>query len=416
MVAGMARRGKERVLGPRPEQANGTREATVVPLRRSPGPHGLDALVVGGGVIGLSCAWRIARRGGRVRVLERERPGAGASGVAAGMLAPVGEATWGEEALVRLALASAAAWPGFATELAADANAPVGYSPLGALHVALDRDEAEALRQRFDLMRSLELDAEWLRPTAARRLEPGLAPSVTAAVEAPSEAAADPRSLVEALVAGLEATGAELVGDSEVVESIVEGGRLVGVRTADGAEHRAAAVVLATGCWSGALGWLRGDARPPVRPVKGQILTLRESASEPVCSRIIATERVYIVPRDDGRVAVGATVEEQGFDVRVTAGGVYELLREAYRALPEIAELELTETLCGMRPGTPDNAPLIGRGALDGLLLATGHYRNGILLAPVTAEAIATMVADEEPATDLEAFDPARFAAAEAKR
>jgi glycine oxidase len=416
MVAGTARRGKERVLAPGAEQPNRERDATVVPLRRAPEPHGLDALVVGGGVIGLSCAWRIAGRGARVRVLERERPGAGASGVAAGMLAPVGEATWGEEALVELALASAAAWPGFATELAVDATLPVGYSPLGALHVALDRDEAEALRQRYELMRSLNLDAEWLRPSAARRLEPGLAPSVAAAVEAPAEAAADPRTLVAALVAALEACGGELITEAEVVESIIEAGRLVGVRTADGAEHRAGTVVLATGCWSGALGWLRGDARPPVRPVKGQILTLRSPATEPVCSRIVASERVYIVPREDGRLAVGATVEERGFDLRVTAGGVYELLREAYRAVPEIAELDLVETLCGMRPGTPDNAPLIGHGAIDGLLLATGHYRNGILLAPVTAEAITAMVAGEAPDVDLEAFDPARFAAAEALR
>jgi glycine oxidase len=416
MVAGMARRGKESVLGSGSEQGNGKRDATVVPLRRAPGPRGLDALIVGGGVIGLSCAWRIAQRGARVRVLERERPGAGASGVAAGMLAPVGEATWGEEAFVRLALASAAAWPAFATELAADAELPVGYSPLGALHVALDRDEAEALRQRFDLMRALELDAEWLRPSVARRLEPSLAPSVAAAIEAPGEAAADPRALIPALVAAVEANGGELVGDAEVVESIVEGERLAGVRTADGSEHRARVIVLATGCWSGALGWLRGDARPPVRPVKGQILTLRGSPTDPVCIRIIATERVYIVPREDGRVAVGATVEEQGFDLRVTAGGVYELLREAYRALPEIAELDLVETLCGMRPGTPDNAPLIGRGALAGLVLATGHYRNGLLLAPVTAEAIAALSADEEPHFDLEAFDPGRFAPAEAPR
>jgi glycine oxidase len=415
MVAGTARRGKERVLVPGSTQPNGDDDATVVPLRRS-GPAGLDAVVVGGGVIGLSCAWRLARRGARVRVLEREEPGAGASSVAAGMLAPVGEATWGEQALTRLALESAEAWPGFATDLAADADAPVGYRPLGALHVALDRDEAEVLHQRYELMRSLDLDAEWLRASAARRLEPGLAPSVTAAVEAPAEAAADPQVLIPALVTAVGACGGELLSGAEVVESIVEGDRLVGVRTADGSEHRAGAIVLATGCWSGALGWLRGDARPPVRPVKGQILTLRGPAAEPLCSRIVASERVYIVPREDGRVAVGATVEEQGFDLRVTAGGVYELLREAYRAVPEIAELELTETLCGMRPGAPDNAPLIGRGALDGLLLATGHYRNGILLAPVTGEAIAAMVAGDEPEIDLAAFDPTRFAVAEVRR
>jgi glycine oxidase len=330
------------------------------------------------------------------------------------MLAPVTEAEFGEEALLQLNVAGAAMWPSFAAELAAEGGVDPGFLPLGALHVALDRDEAEELRRRHDLMRSLELEAEWLQPSAARRVEPGLAPSLAAAVEAPGEAAVDPQSLISALVAALEANGGELVSEAEVAESLIAGERLAGVRTADGAEHRAESVVLATGCWSGALGWLRGAARPPVRPVKGQIVTLRGSAAGPVCTRIVASERVYVVPREDGRVLVGATVEERGFDIRVTAGGIYELLREAYRALPDIAELELVEALAGMRPGTPDNAPLIGRGAVDGLLLATGHYRNGILLAPVTADAIADLAAGAEPRVDLTAFDPARFAPVEA--
>ena len=396
--------------------ANGSADAAVVPLRPRPRGGGLDAVVVGGGVIGLACAWRAASRGARVRVLERDRPGAGASGVAAGMLAPVGEATWGEEELLRLALASAQAWPSFAAELEADAGAEIGYRRCGALHVALDRDEAEVLARRLELLDSLGLDAERLRPRAARGLEPAISPSCAAALHVPGEAAVDPRAVVAALIAALQARGGELIGDAEVIEPILAGERILGVRTADGAEHRAPHVVLAAGCWSGALGWLRGDARPPVRPVKGQILILRGSAAEPVCQRMVATERVYLVPRDDGRLVVGATVEEQGFDLRVTAGGVYELLREAYRAIPEIAELELVETLAGMRPGTPDNAPLIGRGAHDGLLVATGHYRNGILLAPVTADAIAAMIAGSPPELELAPFDPARFAAVGAGR
>jgi glycine oxidase len=332
------------------------------------------------------------------------------------MLAPVGEATWGEEALLRLALASAEAWPEFASELSADAEADVDYARLGALHVALDRDEAEVLGRRVELMESLGLEAERLRPRAARELEPGITPSCTAAVHAPGEAAVDPRGLVAALAAAFEARGGELVTDAEVVEPVFDGTRLAGVHTADGREHRARWVVLAAGCWSGALGWLRDPARPPVRPVKGQILILRGSADAPVANRMIATERVYIVPRADGRLVVGATVEEQGFDLRVTAGGVYELLREAYRALPDVGELELVEALAGMRPGTPDNAPLIGPGADEGLLVATGHYRNGILLAPVTADAIAALVAGFDAALDLAAFDPLRFAAVGAGR
>jgi glycine oxidase len=349
-------------------------------------------------------------------VLERERPGSGASGVAAGMLAPVGEATWGEEELLRLALASADRWPAFAAELETDAEAEVAYRRCGALHVALDRDEAEELGRRGELMASLGLEAERLRPRAARELEPGIAPSCTAAVHAPGEAAVDPRRLVAALIAALEACGGELVTDVEVVEPQFDGRRLAGVRTADGAEHRARHVVLAAGCWSGALGWLRGSARPPVRPVKGQVVTLRGPAGEPVCSRMVASERVYLVPRDDGRLVVGATVEERGFDLKVTAGGVHELLREAYRLVPDIAELELVEAIAGMRPGTPDNAPLIGAGAHEGLLMATGHYRNGILLTPVTADAIAAIIADSEPDLDLAAFDPSRFAAVGVER
>ena len=187
---------------------------------------------------------------------------------------------------------------------------------------------------------------------------------------------------------------------------MLEGDRVVGVRTGDGVEHHAAAVVLAAGSWSAA-GWLPPEARAPVRPVKGQILTLRGPESEPVCERIVASERVYMVPRGDGTLVVGATVEERGFDRRVTAGAVYELLREAYRALPDVAELELVGVEAGLRPGTPDNAPLIGPGSLEGLVLATGHYRKGILLAPITADAVVALLAGEFPA-EARAADPAR--------
>ena len=183
---------------------------------------------------------------------------------------------------------------------------------------------------------------------------------------------------------------------AEVVAGLFDGERLVGVRTAAGAELRADSVVLATGAWSGRAEWLPEQARPPVRPVKGEILELRTRDGAAPCGRIVASERVYLVPRPDGRLIVGATSEEQGFDTTVTAGGVHELLREAYRLLPDVAEMELVDATAGLRPGTPDNLPLVGPGAIDGLLLATGHYRNGILLAPLTAEQIAVELAGEE--------------------
>ncbi len=349
-----------------------------------------DVVVVGGGVIGLSCAWRAAAAGLEVTVIERRSPGAGASGVAAGMLAPVGEATFGEEGLLELALASHRAWPAFGAEVAEASGRDVGHLDLGALHVALDRDEAGELRRRYELMRSHGLEAEWLAPSACRELEPGLGPGGHGGIHAAHESAVDPRELVAALALALERAGGT-IETAEVVGGLFEGERLGGVRTAEGAELAAESVVLAAGAWSAA-DWLPAFARPEVRPVKGQILTLAGPRGRPVCERIVVGERVYIVPRVDGRVIVGATVEEQGFDTRVTAGGVHELLREAYRTLPEIVELELVEATAGLRPTTPDNLPLIGPGAIEGLVLATGHFRNGILLAPLTAERIAALL------------------------
>jgi glycine oxidase len=377
----------------------------------APQDHALDALVIGGGVIGLASAWRAAQRGLRVRVLERDVVGAGASGVAAGMLAPVGEATWGEEELLRLALHSHGLWPRFAAEVAAASDRETGYLELGALHVALDRDEAEQLRHRFELMRSLHLDAEWLRSRGARALEPGLSPSCAAGVHAPHESAVDPRQLTMALRIAAERAGVDVRQKAVVAEGLLDAGAIRGVRTADGVEHRAERTVLAAGAWSGVAAWLPGELRPPVRPVKGQILTLRGPAGVPVCERIVASEHVYIVPREDGRLVVGATVEEMGFDTTITAGGVHELLREAYRALPDVGELELAEAVAALRPGSPDNAPLIGPGGLDGLIHASGHFRNGIMLAPVTADAVAAWLAGADPEVEVSAFAPSRFAA-----
>jgi glycine oxidase len=371
--------------------------------------NGYDAIFVGAGVIGLACAWRAARHGARVCVLERDRPAAGASGVAAGMLAPVGEASWGEESLLAFNLDSLRRWPEFAAELEADSDSEVGFAAQGALHVALDRDEAEALRRRHDLHRRHRLDSEWLSGSACRQVEPGLTTALRAGVRVPGEASVDPRRLMAALLSALDEhdvevhTGAEVVG----ADRGPGGWRL---NTADERVFEAPSVVLASGCWSGRAGWLAPEERPPVRPVKGEILTLRGSADEPACAGIVAGDRVYMVPRADGRLVVGATVEERGFETTVTAGGVHELLREAYRLVPEIAELELLEASAGLRPGTPDNAPMIGPGATEGLLIATGHYRNGVLQAPITAESISALLAGERPPSELAAFSPMRFA------
>ncbi len=352
-----------------------------------------DVVIVGGGVIGLSCAWRLSRRGAAVAVVEKSTPPAGATRVAAGMLAPVGELAFGEPELLNMTLAAAELYPDFVAEVEAASGLSTGYAAHGALHVALDRDEAAELRRVHKLQRSLGLGAEWLPPRRCRELEPGLTPSLNGGVHAPGEAAVDPRALSEALLAAIATQGVEVRTGAEVDSALLDGDRLVGVRTAAGEELRAATVVLAAGAWSGRAGWLPEGARPPVRPVKGQILELRSRDGEAPCTRIVSSERVYLAPRPDGRLIVGATVEEQGFDTAVTAGGVHELLREAYRLLPEVAEMELVEAAAGLRPGTPDNLPLVGPSPVEGLVWATGHYRNGILLAPLAAETVADLLA-----------------------
>ncbi|HVY77885.1 MAG TPA: glycine oxidase ThiO [Solirubrobacterales bacterium] len=358
-------------------------------------------VVVGGGVVGLCCAWRLAQRGAEVVVLERAEPPAGASRVAAGMLAPIGELAFGEPELLRMTVAAAERYPDFVAELEAASGLGTGFARHGALHVALDRDEAAELRRVHDLQRSLGLGAEWLPPRRCRELEPGLTPSFNGGVHAPEEATIDPRRMVGALRAALDGAGVAVRTNAAVTAALLDGNRIEGVRTEAGEELRAAHTVLATGAWAGAESWLPEEARPPVRPVKGQILELRAPEGEAPCKRIVASERVYLVPRPDGRLIAGATTEERGFDATVTAGGVHELLREAYRLLPDVAEMELVEAMAGLRPGTPDNLPLIGPGALDGLLLACGHYRNGILLAPITGEAVAALLTGEPPPAPL---------------
>ncbi|MGI9556361.1 MAG: glycine oxidase ThiO, partial [Solirubrobacterales bacterium] len=322
--------------------------------------HSSDVAVVGAGIVGLACAWRLAERGVSVTVVDRGVPGAGASSVAAGMLAPVGEASWGEERLLALNLESARLFGAFAGELEAAAGLPVPYRACGALHVAADRDEAEELRRHLELHRARGLESTWLTPSECRELEPGLAPGAGPGLLAVEEAEIDPRMLLAALVAACGRSGVEVISGAEVVELRV-GNAVEGLLLADGRELGCPSVVAATGAWSGSGEWLPPDARPPVRPVKGEAVRLRGSAEEPVIGHIVAAERIYLVPRADGELVVGATVEERGFDVSVTASGVHELLREAYRIVPDTAELEFVEARAGLRPGTPDNAPVIGR-------------------------------------------------------
>jgi glycine oxidase len=371
-----------------------------------------DAVVIGAGLIGLACAWRMQQRGLSVLVVDRElEAGAGASQVAAGMLAPVTEADFGEERLLRVNVRGRERWPAFAAELEERSGLPTGYRESGALVVAADRDDAEALRRLHEFQLAIGLEVEWLAPSACRRLEPGLSPRIAGGILAHPDAQADPRATVRALVSMVDEIA--LGVDVQAVEHT--GGRLSGVRTRDGV-IRCGAVVIAAGAWSPALA--PDGHGPPVRPVKGQILELRVRAGmEAPLSRIVRTPRCYLVARGDGRVVLGATVEEQGFDTAVTAHGVFRLLEAAWEVVPEVGELELVEARAGLRPGTPDNGPVVGRDSqLKGLVWATGHWRNGVLLAPLTGEVVAALLADEEePGQELAALSPARFERAGAR-
>jgi glycine oxidase len=384
----------------------------------------VDVAVIGAGAIGLSIAWRAAARGRRVLVLERDRPGSGTSYHAAGMLGPVAEVTPGEDPLLALGLRSAQLFGSFVSELEHASGLPVGYTRCGTLLVARDADEAAALERELTLRTTLGLEVERLRASAARRLEPGLAPSLRLALDVPGDHAVDPRALVAALAAALERSGGELRTGVAVAALDVAGDAVHGVVLDDGSRVAADQVVIAAGVWSGSLGGLAPERLVPLRPVKGQILRLHDPAGPGLLTRVIRMGPSYITPRGDGRYVLGATSEERGFDTSVTAGAAFELLRDASELVPGISELVLDELTAGLRPATPDNLPAIGPAAgVDGLWWAVGHRRGGILLSPVTAELIVAgmmgggdawalvRVGDGAAGLDVAgAFDPARFA------
>ncbi|KRV50112.1 glycine oxidase [Wenjunlia vitaminophila] len=371
-----------------------------------------DVVVVGGGVIGLVTAWRTALRGLRVTVLD-PAPGGGAALVAAGMLAAVSELQYGEQELFRLNLASAERYPSFLAELGEVTGDDCGYRACGTLFVALDADDRAQLRELHAFQGSLGLDATWLNGRECRRLEPMLAPGVHGGLRVDGDHQVDPRRLVAALLTACERAGVVL-RRATAARVEVAGGRATGVTTDDGDTLSAGQVVLAAGSGSGRLAGLPAGVLPPVRPVKGQVLRLRVPGPlAPFLSRtvraVVRGGSVYLVPRVNGELVVGATSEELGEDTTVTAGGVYELLRDAHELVPGITELPLVETRAGLRPGSPDNAPLLGPTALPGLLLATGHHRNGILLTPVTGDVMAHVLTTGEVPEQAAPFSPGRF-------
>ncbi|MGH9088051.1 MAG: glycine oxidase ThiO, partial [Acidimicrobiales bacterium] len=372
-----------------------------------------DAVFVGGGVIGLAGAWQAARAGLRVTVVD-PTPGHGASWVAAGMLAPVTEATFGEEVLVRLLTEAAACWPSFAAALAEETGADVGYRPCGTVAVAADPSDRAVIDQLLAYQQALGLDARRLSGSECRRLVPSLAPGIRGGAEVPGDHQVDNRRLVAALLEACAAAGVATVADR--VTSVLTGpdGTVRGVGCAEAGELAAGAVVACAGAATGDLPGVPTGSLPPVRPVKGHVMRLRGPADHPLLERtvrgLVHGRSCYLVPRADGHVVVGATSEERGFDTTVQAGAVHTLLDDARSLVPGVDELELVECLAGLRPGSPDNCPFVGWTDVPGLAVAAGHYRNGILLTPLTAAALAALLSGEPVPAALAAFGPDRAA------
>ena len=364
-------------------------------------------LIVGGGLIGLSIGWKLAQQGEPVTLLERGETGREASWAGAGMLAPVGEVHFQEDANLALGRESLRLYPEFVAELEAATGRSVGYRQEGGLKVSLHADDTAELRHLFEYQQKLALPVRWLNGREAQQLEPALSHNVVAAVYSPDDHQVDNRLLVDALKAAFLQAGGTLHEHTPVDEvRLLEDGPPAVL--AAGRQWRHERLVLAAGSWAGTIPGLDGALRPWVRPVKGQILAIRAPAD--LLRHNVRTPDVYIVPRVDGRLVVGATVEEMGYNRDLTVGGVFELLRGAWRAIPGVYEMPIDEIWCGFRPGSRDNAPILGETEIPGFWIAAGHYRNGILNTPVTAHYLSQAILGAPLPEFLAPFSPRRFA------
>ncbi len=371
------------------------------------------ALIVGGGAIGLAIGWRLARAGCAVALFDRHRIGHSASWASAGMLSPLSEVQFEEEDLLHLSLKGLEVYPDFVSELEAETGCCVGYRRDGVLLVGMTQDDLEYLKFRYRYQRDLGLSVAYLSGADARAREPHLSAQVSAAVWCPGDHQVDNRRLVMALKKGIEAAGGEVFEEMAVDELLTNGARARGVRVGEEI-YEGDTVVLASGCWSRLMPGVPDRAKPPVRPVRGQIMRLamtKELTLNTIVwySRVATSTVAYLVPKDDGNLVLGATSEEMGFDESVTAGGMFELLRAAWEVVPGVYDLPVVESMAGLRPGSRDDAPILGKTPVEGLIMATGHYRKGILLAPLTALTIAHVILEGHTPTLIRPFGINRF-------
>ena len=370
-------------------------------------------IIVGGGVIGLGIGWQLAKAGCTVSIYERNQAGRAASWAAAGMLAPHAEVHFEERELLNMGVQSCRMYPEWVAELETDSRMNVGYRAEGTLIVGVDRDDARELEHLYESQKLLDLKVEWITGREAREMEPLLSPKITAAIWSKDDHQVDNRAMVEALIKAYRNADGILHEDTSVDKIEIVDGKAKGIWVKDNLEE-ADVIVLAAGCWSSDINGLPKAVQPPVRPVKGQMLALQMEEGV-VLQKVIRAPRakyptdVYLVPKDDGRLVIGATSEEMGFDTRLTAGGLFELLRGAWEAVPGIYDLPVLETWAGLRPGSRDNAPILGKTGVENLIMATGHYRNGILLTPITSREIASLILTDQTSENIAPFQLSRF-------
>ena len=371
-------------------------------------------VIVGGGVSGLAIGWRLAQAGETVTVFERNKAGMESTWAAAGMLAPQIEAEYGEEMLLPLALASHKLWPDFAKELIAETGIPIDYREEGTIQVSLDRDEQEQLDNRFIFLSRNQLEVEKLSAYEVRRLEPHISRAVTGGIYSPQDHQVDNRALAVALKIAFEKAGGILREQCSVEEIVIDKDCVTGI-VVNGRKIKVDHVVVAAGAWSRNIPGIPDVLRPPVRPLKGQMLALEMPASAPLITHVIwgpgnsIVSNVYLAPKSDGRLIVGATVEEMGFDKRMTGGGLLEILRAAWEVLPGIYDLPVIDSWSGLRPASRDDAPILGSSGISGLTYATGHHRNGILLSPITASEISSYIIEGKKSDLIDSFSVGRF-------
>jgi glycine oxidase len=373
-----------------------------------------DAVIVGGGIIGGSIAFNLAQRNLRVAVLDRQELMHEASWAAAGMLSPAPDCP-AAIPLVPLGRASLALYPRFVAAVEDASGLRTRYRAGGAVEVICHGDAGRELSTLVALHRGLGLACEPLRLEEARNMEPALGRDVQAAALLPDECSIEPRAMASAVLAAAASASVTLCPGVEVISLARDGNKCVGVKVSSGEHFHAGHVVLAAGCWSSQI----PEAAPyaPTVPVRGQMVALRNSGM-PI-RHVLRSERGYLVPRgveSPQTVVVGSTVENAGFEKRLTSGGIEKILSAANELAPELAKAEIVETWSGLRPGTPDQLPILGPVDFDGLVFATGHYRNGILLTPVTAKLISDWITERRTSIDWEMFSPLRFLGGKADR